>query len=258
MRLSPLHPTFAFVMTLALTLGVVTLGAAKNARAEPLIADLSDHLVAISTGFTGTELLLFGSIEEDGDVIVVVHGPPTDVTVRQKDRVAGIWMNRSSMTFTEAPSFYYVSMTEGATDGLPLPVLHRHQIGAENVRLFSPEDADPAEVEDFRAALIRNQQTEGLYSQTPGTIQKRGQRLFRTTVHFPANVPIGTYVIETLLARNGEIQSGQTTPLFVSKVGAGAQIFRIANAFPALHGILAIVIAMAAGFAANWIFRKLG
>jgi len=234
------------------------LAVASKARAEPLIADLSDHLVAITTGFTGTELLLFGSIEEDGDVIVVVHGPPTAVTVRRKERVAGIWMNRASMTFDEAPSYYYIAMTEGATEGLPLPVLHRHQIGAQNIRMIAPQDADPAELEEFRSSLIRNQQTHGLYSTVPGTIQRRGQRLFRTTVHFPANVPIGTYVIETLLARNGEIQSGQTTPLFVSKVGAGAQIFRIANSFPALHGILAILIAMAAGFAANWIFRKLG
>ena len=177
-----------------------------SARAEPLIADLSDHLVAITTGFTGTELLLFGSIEEDGDVIVVVHGPPTDVTVRRKERIAGIWMNRDSMTFEETPSFYHVAMTAGATEGLPLPVLHRHQIGAQNVRMIAPQDADAAEVENFRSSLIRNQQTHGLYSAIPGTIQKRGQRLFRTSVYFPANVPIGTYVIETLLARNGEIQ----------------------------------------------------
>ncbi|WP_425405773.1 TIGR02186 family protein [Hwanghaeella sp.] len=250
---APCLSRFVLLSAIALALAV-----AGKARAEPLIADLSDHLVAITTGFTGTELLLFGSIEEDGDVIVVVHGPPTDVTVRRKERVAGIWMNRDSMTFEETPSFYYVAMTQGATEGLPMPVLHRHQIGAQNVRMIPPEGADPAEVENFRTSLIRNQQAHGLYSTVPGTIQKRGQRLFRTSVHFPANVPIGTYVIETLLARNGEIQSGQTTPLFVSKVGAGAQIFRIANAYPALHGILAIVVAMAAGFAANWVFRKLG
>lgn len=253
MTSTPRLPQLVFVAAIS-----VAVAMASKARAEPLIADLSDHLVAITTGFTGTELLLFGSIEEDGDVIVVVHGPLRDVTVRRKERVAGIWMNTDSMTFQEAPSFYHVAMTEGATEGLPLPVLHRHQIGAQNVRMFPPEDASPAEVENFRSSLIRNQQRHGLYNTIPGTIQKRGQRLFRTTVFFPANVPIGTYVIETLLARNGEIQSGQTTPLFVSKVGAGAQIFRIANAYPALHGIMAIIVAMAAGFAANWVFRKLG
>lgn len=253
MTAMPLFPKFAFLTMLAISLFATT-----KAHSEPLIADLSDHLVAITTGFTGTELLLFGSIEEDGDVIVVVHGPPRDVTVRRKERVAGIWMNRDSMVFEEAPSFYYVAMTEGATEGLPLPVLHRHQIGAQNVRMIPPKDATPSEVENFRSSLIRNQQAHGLYATVPGTIQRRGQRLFRTTVNFPANVPIGTYVIETLLARNGEIQSGQTTPLFVSKVGAGAQIFRIANAFPGLHGVMAIIVAMAAGFAANWIFRKLG
>ncbi len=248
--------TFRLIATAFLLGMVISPGATK--AGEPLIADLSDHLVAISTGFTGTELLLFGSIEKDGDVIVVVHGPLRDITVRRKERTAGIWMNRAAMTFEETPSFYHVSMTQGAADGLPTPVLYRHQIGADNVRLIPPDDATDAEIEEFKTSLVRNQQAAGLYSSTPGVIQKRGQRLFRTSVHFPANVPIGTYVIETLLARDGEIQSGQTTPLFVSKVGAGAQIFRIANTYPAVHGILAIVIAVAAGFAANWIFRKLG
>ena len=86
----------------------------------------------------------------------------------------------------------------------------------------------------------------------------RGQRLFRTSVFFPANVPIGQYVIETLLARNGEIVSAQTTPLFISKIGAGADIFRIANTYPALHGLVAILIAVLAGLGGNWLFRKLG
>lgn len=228
------------------------------AKAEPLVADLSDHLVAISTGFTGTELLLFGSIDEDGDVIVVIHGPATDVTVRRKDRIAGVWVNNDAVTFQHAPSFYHVAMTDGAADGLPEPVLSRHQIGANYIRLESSEVEDPERFDTFRASLIRNQQTNGLYSTTPAEIEMRGQRLFRTSVFFPANVPIGQYVIETLLARRGEIVSAQTTPLFISKIGAGAEVFRAAHTYPALHGIVAIIIAILAGLGGNWLFRKLG
>jgi len=40
------------------------------ARAEPLVADLSEHQIKITTGFAGTELLLFGVTVEPGDVIV--------------------------------------------------------------------------------------------------------------------------------------------------------------------------------------------
>ena len=225
---------------------------------EPLVADLSDHLVAITTGFTGTELLLFGSIDEDGDVIVVVHGPTTDITVRRKDRIAGIWVNNDALTFSHTPTFYHVAMTQGAAEALPEPVLRRHQIGTDYIRMTPDETVDAGRLDIFRQALVRNKQRGSLYSEVPGEIEMRGQRLFRTSVFFPANVPIGQYVIETLLARDGEIVSAQTTPLFVSKTGAGAEVFRAAHQFPALHGLAAIAIAILAGLGGNWLFRKLG
>ncbi len=231
-----------------------------GARAsEPLVVDLSKHLVAITTGFTGSDVLLFGATdgEPDTQVVIVVHGPREDVVVRKKDRVAGIWINRDSVTFGDVPSFYQLAATDSLDVWLPLPVRERHQIGVEYLR-YRPIDADvsPALVTDFRIALVRNKQRAGLYSRSPGTIVRRGERLFRTTVHFPANVPTGTYNIETLLIRDGEVFSAQTTPLFINKTGVGAEIFRLANTQSGIYGVAAIMIALAAGLGANWIFSK--
>lgn len=240
-------------------LSICLLAAIWNpARAEPLVADLSDHLIAITTSFTGTELLLFGSIEEEGEVIVVVYGPRRDVTVRRKDRTAGVWMNRDAMDFGGVPGFYHIAATPDAIAQLPQPVLERHQIGAGNLKLDLPAQVPGAEAAVFKEALIRNKHAEELYTLDPGSIEMRGQRLFRTSVVFPANVPIGTYLVETFLVRNGNVESAQTTPLFVSKLGAGAEIFRMANSYPAVYGVIAIIIAVVAGLGANWVFRKLG
>ena len=245
---------------LAMVFGLAGFAAAlaPSAANEPLVADLSDHLVAITTGFTGTELLLFGSIDDDGDVIVVVHGPAADITVRRKERIAGVWVNNASQTFSHTPTFYHVAMTPGAAESLPEPVLRRHQVGTDYIRMTPVGTSSPERLEIYKQALVRNKQRGELYSSAPGEIEMRGQRLFRTSVFFPANVPIGQYVIETLLARNGQIVSAQTTPLFVSKTGAGAEVFRAAHQFPALHGLAAIAIAILAGLGGNWLFRKLG
>ncbi len=48
-------------------LALLAWAVAGPARAAPLIADLSKHLVAITTGFAGTDVLLFGAIEDPGD-----------------------------------------------------------------------------------------------------------------------------------------------------------------------------------------------
>jgi hypothetical protein len=54
---------------------IVALLAVTPAARAQLVADLSEHLIAITTGFVGTDVLLFGAIEETGDVVVVVRGP---------------------------------------------------------------------------------------------------------------------------------------------------------------------------------------
>ncbi len=228
-----------------------------SAKAETLVADLSDHLVAITTGFTGTNLLLFGSVTGEGDVIVIVHGPTEEIIVRKKSQISGVWANKESMTFSHVPSFYSLAATDGAMGRVVSTVGHRHQIGAYNVRFSSPGNVTVKEAAPFREALVRNKTKMSLYSKRPSRVEMRGKHLFRTMVHFPANVPTGTYRVETLLLKEGEVIAAQNTPLFVNKLGFGAQVFRLAHNFPALHGIAAILIAVFAGLFANWVFRKL-
>lgn len=244
---------------LVLTLIALAITVPNAVRAdEPLIADLDDHLVAITAGFTGTEILVFGSIEGGGEVVVIVHGPNEDVVVRRKDRVAGIWMNQEAVTFEAVPAFYHVATT--ARDGLDLPAsaMRRHQIGVQNLR-FRPmqEDLLPETEDAFGAALIRRKIAVGHYTENAGLVERRGGRLFRASILIPTNVPVGTYTIETLLVRDGEVVGAQTTPLFVNKEGFGAQVYRAAHLYPAYYGIAAVLIAALAGFLANWAFRKI-
>ena len=66
----------------------------RNTYAQDgLIADMSDHLIAITTGFTGADVLLFGAVDEDSSIVVTIRGPEQNILVRRKSRVAGVWIN---------------------------------------------------------------------------------------------------------------------------------------------------------------------
>ncbi len=78
------------VAVLALFLALL---ATQSRAQQSLVSDISSHRIGITSSFTGTELLLFGALGEAGDVVVVVRGPDQKVTVRRKERVAGIWIN---------------------------------------------------------------------------------------------------------------------------------------------------------------------
>jgi uncharacterized protein (TIGR02186 family) len=235
---------------------IILLWLPSAAKAEPLLADLSEHIVKITTGFTGTKVLLFGAIEGEGKVIVIVKGPEEDVTVRRKEPVAGVWVNREVVEFAGVPSFYQVLSSEPLADWLPRRTRARFHIGTEYLGLRPIEAASPAEGVLFREALIRNLRRDGRYGMLEGSVKIMGGRLFRADLYLPANLPTGFYNVEVLLVDDGEVKDIQSTPLLVSKSGLEAQIFWMAYDFPALYGIAAIVIAVLAGLGANAVFRK--
>jgi uncharacterized protein (TIGR02186 family) len=243
---------------IALSLFVCTL-LPHSARAQQDLADLSEHLVAITTGFTGADVLLFGAVEGAGEIVVTVTGPRGDVTVRRKDRVVGVWANVESMTFANTPAFYAVASTQPLDQVASDDIRQRQEIGVDNLALrHMDEDVHPDTVAAFRAGLIRNKVTAGLFDDQVLPITVISNRLFRTRIHLPANVAIGTYTVAVYYLRDGSAVHAQTTPLVVSKTGIGADVFLFAHTNSAIYGLLAILVAVAAGWLAAWIGRKVG
>lgn len=246
-------------LALLLLLVLPPLGGVR--AAEPLVADLSKHLVAITTGFAGTDVLLFGAIEEmdggkTGDVVVVVRGPNKAETLRRKDRAAGIWINSGIAKVDNAPSFYQVASTRPLDQLAPPAILGRHQIGLDHLNLDIRVKDSGADTAEYRKALFRLNQRKGLYGDKVLDIGMLSQRLFRTDVHFPANVPVGVYMVEVYLLVGGQVVSAQTTPLVVSKIGIGADVYDFAHQQAAAYGLIAIALAAFAGWLAAVVFKK--
>lgn len=230
--------------------------AAPPATAQSIVADLSTREVAISTGFTGAELLLFGATEGFGDIVVTVAGPRRDEIIRRKERVAGIWVNGTSVTFEKAPAYYRTAASKPLAEIAAPEILEKLQIGSDRIDLFT-RSARPAEsILTFRDAFIRTKKRQALYSEDISDIKIIRGRLFRSTIPFPVNVPIGTYQVTVHLFKNGVLVSSEETPLTVRKVGLEAQIYNFAHDHSAWYGAIAIVIALMAGWLAGVIFRR--
>ncbi len=230
--------------------------AASQARAQYLVADLSERRITITLGFVGAKVLLFGATDGEGDVAVVVRGPAQSVVVRSKDQFAGVWVNRTSMRFEAVPAFYRVATSRPLGQLAAPAVLSRHEIGVDYLHLKTTDKASEQATSGFREALIRIRQRDGLYGTSPSPVAFLDKRLFRTTVDFPATVTPGAYSVEVFLIRDGEVVNAQRWPLFISKEGVSAEIFDAAHEFPALYGIVAVFCALVAGWLAAAVFRR--
>src|SRR6185312_14712456 len=246
----------AMIRCCALILALLILPAAARAE-QPLLADLTSHLIAITTGFTGTSVVLFGATDGPGDIIIVVRGPERDVVVRQKRHLAGIWINAHTVEFTGVPSYYAVFSNRALDRIAPAGMQALHQIGIKNIRLDPRDPNRPAdEIATFRTALLDEERRAGVWSERPDSVSFLGDRLFRATIAFPSNVPTGTYLVEVLLLREGNVISGQTTPLVVSEIGLNADLGEFALGNPWLYGILAVAGASLLGWLASLAFRE--
>jgi uncharacterized protein (TIGR02186 family) len=229
---------------------------APPTRAEALVADLTSHLIAITTGFTGASVVLFGATDGPGDVVVAVRGPEREIAVRRKNRIAGIWVNTQEVTFANVPSFYAVAASHPIEEILSPAAAALYRLGIANLKLEAETPTPSVVVDAFRAALERTQQQSGLFVNQVGKVDFLGERLFRTTIAFPSNVPTGTYLVEVFLVRDKDVVSGQTTPLVVSKVGVDAAVFEFSGRQPGFYGAIAVLTAVVAGWLASLPFRS--
>lgn len=244
-----------FGMTLA---AMAAWACATTATAREIAVDLSSHEIEITAGFDGAELLLFGYADSQADVMVIVRGPDGPVEVRQKERVAGVWINQQQVAFTSAPGFYFVGVTDGLAAGGELEaILSDTGLGAHYLDLpTNPPNIEADTVETFRHALVELRKRQNLYSAQPGRIIMRDDGLFRTNVPFPAGTPVGEYTVSVYHVVDGWPTAGASTPLQVRKAGFSAFVYRIAHTEPVLYGIIAILVALGAGWFAGWAFGR--
>ena len=235
---------------------------AAPAQAESIVAGLSQNRVSITADFDGSEILVYGAVKRDApspegplEVIVTVEGPPTPVTIRKKDRVAGIWVNTEAVHVDAAPSFYAVATTGplrsilSETDDLRYRITLSRAIRAVGA---ATESNDPG---TFIGAMQRIRLAERRYRVLQGAVEFTEQTLFRADIVLPANLTEGEYRVRLFLTRGGRVIDAQDRVIGVRKEGLERFLFNLAHDRPLVYGLLSLVLAGLAGWGASVGFR---
>lgn len=230
---------------------------------ETIVSGLSDNRVAITANFIGSDILVYGAVKRDAPppsdqplhVIITAEGPPVPHTLRHKEKVAGIWINTTSVELNSAPSFYAV-VTTGAldeilrhTDDLRYKISLDHVV--KDVGMTSATDRP----ELFIKALERLRSETGNFQISEGRVQFLQETLFRADIMLPANLIEGNYRIRIFLTRDGAVIDHQERIVGVRKAGLERTLFRLAYDQPLIYGLLSLALAVFAGWGASEAFR---
>lgn len=245
----------AWRLGLALAALLLTTGA----RDPILVPEVSQHEVALQQGFTGTELLLFGAIlnpegtraAKDYDIVVVLKGPVQSIVLREKQKVAGMWLNAASTEFRSAPSYYAIASTRPIAQIIDDKTAAIYELGLKWLQLSPIGAIDPDEQARFSAGLVDLNRRNGLYREEQTGVQVSEQVLYQARIGLPSRVPIGTYTAETYAISKGRVVAYASSQVEVRKIGVERAIAGFAEYYGFLYGLLAVAVSVAMGWIAG-------
>lgn len=229
-----------------------------------LVPDISARQVQIQYSFTGAQLLLFGAVVYPGgrvptrpvDIVVVLRGPVQPILLREKQKIAGIWMNADSNRFRSAPSFYAVAASRPIDALVDERTAAIYELGLHNLQLSPGGGALPEKERRFEAGLLDLRKRHGLYAEDPHGVEINGGVLYRATITIPSQVPVGTYTAETFLIDRGKVIAAATRDIQISKSGFERFVALAARRHSFLYGTTSVALSLALGWAAAAAFRR--
>ena len=240
-------------------------GQAQGGRPQPrLVPALSHRNIEIHYRFSGAELLLFGAIlyprgrvpEEQTDVAVVLKGPMEPIVVREKRKVAGVWMNVDRVRFRSAPSFYAVASSQPLRRIIDDRTAAIYELGLENLQLSPGGGVQPEVLRRFEAGLIDLRRRNELYIENPDGVEISEGVLYSARIDIPARVPVGTYTAETFLIQNRRVIAGAAREIRIEKLGFEGFVARAAERWSFAYGIVAVAVSLLLGWGASAMFRR--
>ncbi|MBS0534135.1 MAG: TIGR02186 family protein [Proteobacteria bacterium] len=253
--------------TLALTIAMIA-GATASARAERLVVSLSNHRVAVTSNFVGTEIVLFGTVEPDSprtalrggyDIVTTVSGPTVTLRTRRKERVLGIWVNVDSREFIRVPSYLGVLSNRPIQQIADVTTARNLQLGLNHIILtqrIGTDFADTVTDDPFRLNFINLQKEAEQYRDVSNGVTFLTPTVFRVSIPLPANVPTGTYTVDVKLFSGGQMIARTNTALEVIKSGFEQYVFEASQNHGLIYGLVTATMALMIGWFATVVFKR--
>lgn len=247
---------------LSIFMALAAFFALSGQRDPILVPEVSQHEIQVRQGFTGTELLLFGAILDpsgirggrDYDIVVVLKGPTQSIRLREKQKIAGMWVNAQSSDFRSAPSFFAVASSKPIQQIVDDRTAAIYELGLPWLQLSPIGAIDPKEQERFAAGLVDLRSRGGLYQQAGTGVSVSEQVLYQARIALPSSVQTGTYTAETFAITHGRVVASAVSRVEVRKLGFERFVALFAQTQPFVYGLLAVALSVMMGWIAGRLF----
>lgn len=222
--------------------------------------------IPITLNYHGADLVVSGENVAGDDLIIRITSESAAAHYKYKGKAGGLfWMKKGDVTFENVPGVYLLYSTREMEKLLDPDHLRANLIGFAALKEASKMVTDSAELQgqDSRwlDEFIRFKESLNLYAIRTGTVTRQhGQSsdTYSVEVRWPSQAAPGSYLVEALAVRNGQVVEQASARFNVEQAGLVKLLSKLAFEKEALYGIMAVVVAIIAGFAVGMIFKKGG
>lgn len=219
---------------------------------------IPNHL-EIGSFFKGEKIFISANIPACEGVVIELEGRTKDLVLNKKGKRNFLWLNVAQITVKNAPSVYFLASSDKLENICSEDELEKELLGYISLKHQIKFESDAAITDREFDQFIKLKEHNGSYSihnDVNFDPNSDGAQKVSTTLNIPSFIPAGDYEIFLYCFRNGTLFSQTSTNFLIKEVGLTAFIKTMAFGNPAVYGIFAIIIALAAGIIIGFIFSK--
>jgi hypothetical protein len=232
-----------------------------DGAAAPQNFQVFPNQLAIGESFQGAEIKVSAEIPQGSSAVVEFKGDTHQDRLLRKGRRGGLWMNVGEVTVDDTPTTYLLMSTDPE---LVSDSASQSQWGysalQKQVKLSGsmPKGGKDKLFQEF----IKLKESEQLYGIFPGELKLIPTSDNRARVEgqffLPDKIPPANYKIHFFVLNNGNVVEEKTTEFPIEMQGIPAVLTSLAYDHSTLYGLIAVILAIVAGFAMGIIFKGKG
>jgi uncharacterized protein (TIGR02186 family) len=197
-----------------------------------------------------------GTVLPGYEVAILCRGKAGPLAVKRKGKVWGVlWMSVGTVSFDDIPSLYLLSTSAPLASLAPPAVLAQLGIGYPALATLAGRERDQ---QSFFRELVKIKEKEGIFAVHEGAVQllpgAGGIRQVRAACVLPSTVPTDGYEVQLFGFKDGSGELLCARSMEVKQVGMAHFMSSLVASRPLLHGIFAVIVAVAAGLLTGFVF----
>jgi hypothetical protein len=215
----------------------------------------------VGESFQGTEIKVSADVPAGSNAVVEFRGDSHEDRLLRKGRRGGLWMNVGEVTVSNAPSLYLVMSTDAALISNPDSESQWGYRALQKQMTFSGAIPKAGKDKLFQE-FLKLKENQGLYGAFPGALKMVATSSDHARIEgrfwLSDKIPPANYKIHFFVLSNGRVVDEKATAFPVEMRGMPAVLTALAFEHATIYGLLAVTIAILAGFIMGFVFKGKG